>query len=170
MRPTGHLDGPRPRHWDSLGGPHAAACPGTGEDADAPACRPRPTPSQAHTVPGPQLKVVVAGSARRNILGEMPPLALCRALLRRSPSAQALLAREAAGFQDIQDPVQDGPDIDTALSATRPRGRDQRGNLGPFLIGQIARLAQAGSTIPCPVLRGPPLSLPRQPVPPTRQY
>ncbi len=59
-------------------------------------------------IPGPELKVVVAGTARRQVLRQMAP--------------------RPAGLQDIQHPVQDRPHLDTPPAA-RPRPPRRAGGI-----------------------------------------
>ena len=78
-------------------------------------------------VPVPQAQVVVHGAARRQVLGQIAPL--------------------AAGAQDVHHPVDHLAQVDPPLAATRLAGRKERLDQRPFLVGQIARIAQMVSVV-----------------------
>jgi hypothetical protein len=58
----------------------------------------------------------------------------------------------AAGAQDVHHAVHDGPHVDPPLTAAASRGRDQRLDVCPFLISQVARISQVIAVVPRPVL------------------
>ena len=77
----------------------------------------------------PAGEIVVHRALRRQVLGHVLPL--------------------AASAQDVEDAVDDLPDVHLALASAGPGGRDQRLNVRPFLIGHVTRVAQ-----PCAVVAG----------------
>ena len=76
---------------------------------------------------GPATKVVIHGAFRWQVLGQSGPL--------------------ASGAEDVHHTVDNLPDIHGPLVPTLLRRRDQRGDDGPFLIRQVAGVAQLGSVI-----------------------
>ena len=73
-------------------------------------------------VPVPQIEIIVDRRARRQVLGDRPPL--------------------AAGAQDIHQTVDDLPHVHRTLVAAALGRRNERLNQRPFLVRQIARIAQ----------------------------
>src|SRR6201998_1002815 len=80
----------------------------------------------------PQSKIVMQRAARWKVFWDVPPL--------------------AAGAQDVHHPVHDGPHVDPPLTAAASRGRDQRLDICPFVISQVARISQVIAVVPRPVL------------------
>src|SRR5499427_8437948 len=80
----------------------------------------------------PPRKIVMHRAARRKVFWDIPPL--------------------AAGAQDVHHAVHDGPHVDPTLTAAASRGRDQRLDVCPFVISQVARISQVIAVIPRPVL------------------
>jgi hypothetical protein len=58
----------------------------------------------------------------------------------------------AAGAQDIHHAIHDSPHVRPALAAAASSGRDQRLDIGPFVISQVARISQVIAVIFRPVL------------------
>src|SRR4051812_7227834 len=86
-------------------------------------------------VPGPQLEVAVHRRARSQILRYGPPL--------------------AAGAEDVHQAVDHLAHVHRALVAAALGRRDERRHMAPFLIGQIARIAQLAAVVPRAVLDRP---------------
>lgn len=87
------------------------------------------------SLPGPQVQIAVHRAARRQVLGQMPPL--------------------AARLQHVQHAVQHRPKIDAAVPPTAPRRRDERLDEPPFFVAQVARVAQTAAIMALSVLRRP---------------
>src|SRR5262249_43313377 len=77
----------------------------------------------------PPRKIVMQRAARRKVFWDVPPL--------------------AAGAHHA---VHDGPHVDPPLTAAASRGRDQRLDMRPFVIRQVARISQVIAVVPRPVL------------------
>jgi len=86
-------------------------------------------------VPVPQAQVVMHGAARRQVFGQIAPL--------------------ATGAQDVHHPVDHLAQVDPPLAATRLAGRKERLDQRPFLVGQIARIAQPVAVVAGAVLGRP---------------
>src|SRR4051795_8887728 len=86
-------------------------------------------------VPGPQGQVVVHRAPRRQVLGQGAPL--------------------APGGQDVEDAVQDLAHVHRALAAAALRRRDEGLDQCPFLVRQVARVAQSRTVVDLPLLHGP---------------
>jgi hypothetical protein len=84
------------------------------------------------TVPLPQLQIVMQGAARWQVLRDRPPL--------------------ASSAEDVHQPVDHLAHVNRALVAAAPGGRDQRHHVRPFLVGQIARIAQLAAVVSMTVL------------------
>src|SRR5580704_12593414 len=80
----------------------------------------------------PPRKIVMQRAARRKVFWDVPPL--------------------AAGAQYVHHAVHDGPHIDPPLTAAASRGRDQRLDICPFVISQVARISQVIAVVLRPVL------------------
>src|SRR5215471_129116 len=80
----------------------------------------------------PPRKIVMQRAARRKVFWDVPPL--------------------AAGAQDVHHAVHDGPHVDPPLTAAASRGRDQRLDICPFVISQVARISQVIAVVLRPVL------------------
>src|SRR5580692_6100936 len=80
----------------------------------------------------PPRKIVMQRAARRKVFWDVPPL--------------------AAGAQYVHHAVHDGPHIDPPLTAAASRGRDQRLDICPFIISQVARISQVIAVVLRPVL------------------
>src|SRR5208282_1907619 len=70
--------------------------------------------------------------ARRKVFWEIPPL--------------------AAGAQDVHHAVHDGSHVRPPLTAAAFSGRDQRLDMCPFVISQVARISQVIAVVLRPVL------------------
>ena len=73
-------------------------------------------------IPVPQAEVIVHGPSGRQLLGQRAPL--------------------AAGAEQVHHAVNHLADIDAPFAAARLARRDQRLDMRPLLIGQIARIEQ----------------------------
>src|SRR5271156_2039966 len=71
-------------------------------------------------------------AARRKVFWNIPPL--------------------AAGAQDIHHAIHDRPHVRPPLAAAAFGGRDQRLDIRPFVIGQVARISQSIAVVLRPVL------------------
>ena len=92
-------------------------------------------------IPVPQAEIIVHGASGRQVLGQRAPL--------------------ATGAQDIHHAVDHLAHVDPPLAAA-PLGRgDQRLDMRPFLIGQVARIAQLVTVVAGAVL-GSPHEAPRE--------
>src|ERR1700760_1453019 len=80
----------------------------------------------------PPRKIVMQRAARRKVFWDVPPL--------------------AAGAQYIHHAVHDRPHVDPPLTAAASRGRDQRLDICPFVISQVARISQVIAVVLRPVL------------------
>src|SRR4029077_3717298 len=80
----------------------------------------------------PPSKIVMQRAARWKVFWDVPPL--------------------AAGAQDVHHAVHDGPNVDQPLTAAASRGRDQRLDICPFVISQVARISQVIAVVLRPVL------------------
>src|SRR6202021_159269 len=80
----------------------------------------------------PPRKIVMQRAAGRKVFWDVPPL--------------------AAGAQDVHHAVHDGPHVDPPLTAAASRGRDQRLDICPFVISQVARISQVIAVVFRPVL------------------
>src|SRR6516164_6608900 len=80
----------------------------------------------------PPSKIVMQRAARWKVFWDVPPL--------------------AAGAQDVHHAVHDGPNVDHPLTAAASRGRDQRLDICPFVISQVARISQVIAVVLRPVL------------------
>ena len=83
-------------------------------------------------VANPPRKIVMQRAARRKVFWNRPPL--------------------AAGAQDVHHAVHDGPHVGPPLTAAASGGRDQRLDMRPFVISQVARISQVIAVILRPVL------------------
>src|SRR6476620_2723104 len=88
----------------------------------------------------PALEVVVDRAARRQVFGQLRPLA---------PRAQ-----------DIHHPVDDRSHVHSALVAAPLGWRNRRPNQRPFLVGKVARVAQFAAVVATAVLVRPHLAAP----------
>src|SRR5271169_2559280 len=70
----------------------------------------------------PPGKIVMQRAARRKVLWDIAPL--------------------AAGAQDVHDAVHDRAHVRSPLAAAALGGRNQRLDIRPFVIGQVARISQ----------------------------
>jgi hypothetical protein len=70
-------------------------------------------------------------AARRKVFWNIPPL--------------------AAGAQDLHHAVHDGPHFRPPLAAAASSGRDQRLDIRPFVISQVARISQVIAVVLRPV-------------------
>src|SRR2546429_9621323 len=61
----------------------------------------------------------------------------------------------ASRAQNIHNPVHPFAQLDMALVATPLRGRDQRFDMRPFIVGQITRVSQFAAVVTSAVLRRP---------------
>ena len=92
-------------------------------------------------VPAPQAEVIVHGASRRQVLGQRAPL--------------------AAGAQDVHQPVDHLAQIDRPLAAAALAGWGQTAkrtdglDMQPFLVGQVARMAQLVPVVARAVLGSP---------------
>ena len=75
-----------------------------------------------HAVAIPPRKVVMQRAARRKVFWNIAPL--------------------AAGAQDVHDAVHDRAHVRSPLAAAAFSGRDQRLDIRPFVIRQVARISQ----------------------------
>ena len=73
-------------------------------------------------VANPPRKIVMQRAARRKVFWNIPPL--------------------AAGAQDIHHAIHDRPHVRPPLAAAAFSRRDQRLDIRPFVIGQVARISQ----------------------------
>src|SRR5271155_472448 len=73
-------------------------------------------------VANPPRKIVMQRAARRKVFWNIPPL--------------------AAGAQDIHHAIHDRQHVRPPLAAAAFGGRDQRLDIHPFVIGQVARISQ----------------------------
>ena len=89
----------------------------------------------------PQVKEAVHGRARRQVLGDRPPL--------------------AAGGEHVHQPVDDLADVHGALVAAALGRRDQRLDPRPLLVGEIAGIAKAATIVATTVLVRPHAKRPR---------
>src|SRR5215831_2597902 len=80
----------------------------------------------------PPRKIVMQRAARRKVFWDVPPL--------------------TAGAQDVHHAVHDRPNVDLPLTAAASRGRDQRLDICPFVISQVARISQVIAVVLRPVL------------------
>src|ERR1700721_1796920 len=80
----------------------------------------------------PPRKIVMQRAAGRKVFWNIPPL--------------------AAGAQDVHHAVHDGPHVDPPLTAAAFSGRDQRLDICPFVISQVARISQVIAVVLRPVL------------------
>ena len=97
-------------------------------------------------VPAPQIEIIVDRRARRQVLGDRPPL--------------------AAGAQNIHQAVDDFAHVHRPpVAAALPR-RDERLRQRPFLVGQVARIAQLAAVIATPIFIRPHRRIPKQIRPP----
>ena len=78
-------------------------------------------------VPTPQIEIFVQGRARRQVLGDRPPL--------------------AAGAQDVHQPVDDLAQVHRALVAAALSWRDAGLDQSPLLVGHVTRIAQVATVI-----------------------
>src|SRR3954465_11858985 len=128
----------RPPFFSAL---HALAV----NDRDRRACLPRGLLAALHiervmnaierAVPAPELEVVVPRRARRQVLGDSPPLAACA--------------------EDVHQPVHHLAHVHRALVAATFARPDERLHMAPFLIRQIARIPQLAAVVPRTVLDRP---------------
>src|SRR5271157_4801031 len=86
-------------------------------------------------VPAPQVEIIVERRARRQVLGDRPPL--------------------TPGAQDIHQAVDNLAHDDMTPVAAAPGRRNERLHQRPFLVRQIARIAQPASVIASPTLARP---------------
>src|SRR4051812_49525648 len=86
-------------------------------------------------VPAPELEVVGHRRARRQVLGDSPPLAACA--------------------EDVHQPVHHLAHVHRALVAAPFARPDERLHMAPFLIRQIARIPQFAAVVPRTVLDRP---------------
>src|SRR5829696_6589412 len=91
--------------------------------------------ARERAVPGPQAEIVMHRALRRQILGQGAPL--------------------AARCQHIEDPVQHLAHIHPTPAAAALGGRDERLGQRPLGIGEVARVAQARTTMGLPLLHRP---------------
>src|SRR5580704_1987574 len=84
------------------------------------------------TVAIPPRKIIMQRAARRKVFWNIAPLA---------PSAE-----------DIHHAIHDRPHVRPPLAAAAFRGRDQRLNIRPFVISQVARISQVIAAVLRPVL------------------
>ena len=84
------------------------------------------------TVAIPPRKIIMQRAARRKVLWNIAPL--------------------AAGAQDIHHAVHHRPHVSPTLAAATSGGRDQRLDMSPFVIGQVARISQVIAVVLRPVL------------------
>src|ERR1700751_886315 len=80
----------------------------------------------------PRREIVMQRAARWKVFWDVPPL--------------------AAGAQDVHNAVHDGPHVDPPLTAATSRGRDQRLDICPFVISQVARISQVIAVVLRPIL------------------
>src|SRR5271165_5439191 len=92
----------------------------------------------------PALEIAVQRASRRQVLGDVSPL--------------------ASGAQDIHDAVEDLPHVDLASPAATLGGWDHPLDQGPLVVGQITRVTQLVPVVPLPVL-GIPHEAPRESMP-----
>ena len=92
----------------------------------------------------PAIEVVVHRALWRQILWQRVPLAACA--------------------QDIHDAVDDFADVHRPLVAAALGGRDLRFDLRPFLVGQVALVAQMAAVVAAAIL-GRPHAAPPEAVP-----
>jgi hypothetical protein len=83
-------------------------------------------------VANPPRKIVMQRAARGKVFWDIPPL--------------------AAGAQDVHHAVHDRPHVRPPLTAAAFRGRDQRFDICPFVISQVARISQVIAVVLRPVL------------------
>src|SRR5271165_7046244 len=86
-------------------------------------------------VPTPKVEVIVEGRARRQILRDGAPL--------------------AAGAENVHEAVDNLAYVDVALVAAAFSRRNQRFDMPPLGVGQIARIAQPAAVIASAVFLGP---------------
>ena len=86
-------------------------------------------------VVAPQIKIVEKRAAWRQIFRTRPPL--------------------ASRAQHIHDPVHHLAHVNVALVATAPGRWDQRLNMRPFVVGQIAQISERAAVVSSAVLRRP---------------
>ncbi len=86
-------------------------------------------------VPCPQLEIAVHRAFGREVLGQMTP--------------------RAASLQHVKQPTNHRTDIDLARTTAMLGRRDQWRKNGPFVIAQVARIAQCRSVVACPALLRP---------------
>ena len=86
-------------------------------------------------VPTPKVEVIVEGRARRQILRDGAPL--------------------AAGAENVHDAVDNLAYVDVALVAAAFGRRNQRYDMPPFGVGQIARIAQPAAVLASAVFVAP---------------
>ena len=86
-------------------------------------------------IPAPQIEISMDGRTRRQVFRNGPPLATCR--------------------QNIHEAVHHLAHDHRALVAAALGGRDQRLNKRPFVISQIAGIAQEATIITSAVVRPP---------------
>jgi hypothetical protein len=84
------------------------------------------------TVAIPPRKIIMQRAARRKVFWNIAPLA---------PSAE-----------DIHHAIHDRPHVRPPLAAAAFGGRDQRLDIRPFVIGQVARISQVIAAVLRPVL------------------
>jgi len=77
--------------------------------------------ARQRVIPLPSAEIPVQCAARRQVLGDRPPL--------------------AAGAEDVQQPVNQRPLVHAALVAAALGGRNERREHHPFRIRQITRIA-----------------------------
>src|SRR3954465_14654403 len=128
----------RPPFFSAL---HALAV----NDRDRRACLPRGLLAARHVervmkaieraVPAPELEVVVPRRARRQVLGDSPPLAACA--------------------EDVHQPVHPLAHVHRSVVAATFARPDERLHMAPFLIRQIARIPQFAAVVPRTVLDRP---------------
>src|SRR5215475_1905464 len=83
-------------------------------------------------VANPPRKIVVQCAARRKVFWNRPPLAACA--------------------QDVHHAVHDGSHVGPPLTAATSRRRDQRLDICPFVISQVARISQVIAVVLRPIL------------------
>ena len=86
-------------------------------------------------VPTPQIEIIEKRAARRQVLGNCPPL--------------------TARAQNVHDPVHHFAHIDVALVAATSGRRDQQDDMRPFLVRQVTRVPQLATVVTSAVLRRP---------------
>src|ERR1700729_3295749 len=80
----------------------------------------------------PPRKIVMQRASGRKVFWDIPPL--------------------AAGAQDVHHAVHDGSHVRPPLTAAAFSGRDQRLDICPFVISQVARISQVIAVVLRPVL------------------